>query len=84
MHSALDYEPLIYFEEFIMDIYFEEFSMDIYFEEFSMEIYFEEFSMDIVVSQQTVQTLIMCVTDLWLPCLPMYPCTNLQYMHRAS
>ena len=29
MHSALDYKPVIYFEEFILDIYFEEFSMDI-------------------------------------------------------
>ena len=58
--------------------------MDIYFEEFSLDIYFEEFSMDNVVSQQTVQTLIMCATDMCLPCLPMHPYTNLQYMHRAS
>ena len=40
--------------------------------------------MDIVKSQQTVQTLIMCVIGMWLPCLPMQPYIQiLQYMYTA-
>ena len=55
--------PVIYFEEFIMDIYFEEFSMDIVVSQQTVQTLIM-CVMDIVVSQQTVQTLIMCVMDI--------------------
>ena len=53
----------------------------LYFEEFIIDIYFEEFSMNIVVSQQTVQTLIMCVTDM---CLPFLPSTLIQIYNTCT
>ena len=65
MHSALD--SLLYILRSLSWIYTFRSLAWIYVLRSLAWIYFEEFSMEIVVSQQTVQTLIMCVTDLCLP-----------------